>query len=80
MCVFFVFFFFFFGGGGNFVFAVADNDDILVCLGFRFVSYFVYLFVCFSHMGLREVYSSSLGMNASRGSERLCHTGDADSG
>ena len=26
--------------------ALADNDDILVCLGFRFVSYFVYLFAC----------------------------------
>ena len=81
-----LFFYYYFLCAFVVVVTLADNDDILVCLGFRFVSFcflfclFVCLVVCFSHMGLCEVYSSSLGINASHGSERLCHIDDADSG
>lgn len=41
-----LFFYYYFLCAFVVVVALADNDDILVCLGFRFVSYFVYLFAC----------------------------------
>ena len=42
--------------------------DFLVCLGVS-LCLLACLFVCFSHIGLCDVYSSSFGTNASEGSE-----------
>ena len=51
-----------------FVSVVADKDDFLVCLGVSFCL-LACLLVCFSHIGLCDVYSSSFGTNASEGNE-----------